>query len=81
MRAARLTVLLLAAALGGARGLRNKTIIFKLRANVAAATANAITESAHLAPARRIFRPAGKFEKQHRAHGLWEKAAKHGRPD
>ena len=67
---ARLTTVLLAATLAG--GVPNKSIAFKLNVKPRApnSAAAAITRTAHLSPATRIFPHAGKFEARHREHGL-----------
>ena len=72
MRAARLAALLAASFATVAGGAANKTIVFKLRPTVLAraAAVSAATAAAGLPPARRVFPPAGKFEKRHRKYGL-----------
>ena len=66
-----LTALLVAAAWTGAQG-KNRTIVFQLQSTLRAPedTAAAVTAAVHVAPAKRVFRPAGKFEERHRKHGL-----------
>ena len=72
MRAARLTALLVAALVTDGGDAENQTIIFKLRADTRtfSAAVSVATAVAGLPPARRVFPPAGKFEKRHRKHGL-----------
>ena len=72
MRAVGLTALLAAALVTHEGDASNQTIVFELRAGTRtfSAAVSAATAAAHLPRARRVFRPAGKFEKRHRKYGL-----------
>ncbi len=72
MRAVGLTALLVAALVTDGGDAANQTIVFKLRADARtlSASVSAATAAAGLPRARRVFRPAGKFEKRHRKYGL-----------
>ena len=72
MRAVGLTALLVAALVTGGGDAANQTIVFKLRADARtlSAAVSTATAAAGLPRARRVFRPAGKFEKRHRKYGL-----------